>query len=780
MIIEDKSNCLFLLGGHDLEMHTIRDILSDCRIPYADRQLRWDNAMLSQYVEEINEFRAAHPSGHIYGIELINDLKLPSSFYKSIDHHNEFDERPCSLEQVLQLLQLPVNRRYMLVAANDSHYIPGLQKAGATLDEIIAIRYEDRRAQGVSAEDERLAEQAIASNMRYRGRLKVVRAYNACFSPICDRLYPYTSLLVYTDDEWTYYGKGVDKVRRWFEGEYLQEKLYCGGGTFGYIGTKKGIYTTNQINQQIEQIQNLIMYSYHIFYFPFNWSLKGKNDLNFSKQVDLMDIPVNVGSQWKHVQLDKQSCPEPGTQMMNDAFTLFNERQYFFDFVHPVLYDMVGDLTPLLHHYERVEPQVEKLVEYSIKIAKKKGQPVKEYKLRVDALNLNLYSTGVGILTFYLANESEDQQDEATIREINQYGRRIMPSNTGEFVQRNQLASSISIHGLCGDDSRYQDNFDYKDVFEHDTNRNSNSDSRQLGLHSVWQPAHFIQNLIQDLSPELEIKPVIDDRMLVNCWYGNDELSHQVAKSAQTAGDSFVMGDFWYKYVFVDEGAFDSCQNIQMKKQLLEKATYFRWQSYGTLYGVSRYSFMALTDTKEFSKNMIAVHMRTIYSRLFELIIIQRASMLRFSGEVTKVSSLAGEKGKEKEMSDRVGSLYEEYIRFVNQIYFRSVTAQDQGIDLYEILIAQFDLNGQIKDLDGEISELYQYITLQVDQKRNENGENLNKLAAMLLPATIIAGLFGMNRQADLYFHLDFWLHVIVIVGISILFFVLIKRILKL
>ena len=135
---------------------------------------------------------------------------------------------------------------------------------------------------------------------------------------------------------------------------------------------------------------------------------------------------------------------------------------------------------------------------------------------------------------------------------------------------------------------------------------------------------------------------------------------------------------------------------------------------------------------------------------------------------------------KEKEMSDRVGSLYEEYIRFVNQIYFRSVTAQDQGIDLYEILIAQFDLNGQIKDLDGEISELYQYITLQVDQKRNENGENLNKLAAMLLPATIIAGLFGMNRQADLYFHLDFWLHVIVIVGISILFFVLIKRILKL
>ena len=133
-----------------------------------------------------------------------------------------------------------------------------------------------------------------------------------------------------------------------------------------------------------------------------------------------------------------------------------------------------------------------------------------------------------------------------------------------------------------------------------------------------------------------------------------------------------------------------------MKEELLKKSTYFRWQGWGTLYGVSRYSFVALTDESDFAKNVLAVHMRTIYARLFELVIIQRASMLRFSGEVTKVSGLADT--KEKEVADWINSLYKEYIRFINQIYFRNVTAQDQGIELYEMLIAQFDSNAQIKE----------------------------------------------------------------------------------
>lgn len=42
-------------------------------------------------------------------------------------------------------------------------------------------------------------------------------------------------------------------------------------------------------------------------------------------------------------------------------------------------------------------------------------------------MNINLYATGVGFLSFYLKNEDCTQNSPEDILAINQYGRRIMP-----------------------------------------------------------------------------------------------------------------------------------------------------------------------------------------------------------------------------------------------------------------------------------------------------------------------------------------------------------------
>lgn len=467
-------------------------------------------------------------------------------------------------------------------------------------------------------------------------------------------------------------------------------------------------------------------YSYHIFYFPFKWEIKGKENEILSEQVDLDNIPISSCSMWERVQIDDSQHSQLDTKEQEE---LFAERQYYFDFVHPVLYDMKNVENSIIHHYERREPK-ESNVEYHIKVKDK------TYVLRLDALNVNLYSTGVGIMSFYLKNDKESQKDENSIRDINQFGRRIMPPHCGEFSQggRGMLAESIQIIGLLGDKLRYSDSFDYvKGV----------GTSLKRGFECVWQPAWFIKHLIEDLSPNMKVTPVIDDRMLVNCWYGDDILSNKIKAIDEDGKVPFLYSDLWYKHLFVDNGNDATCQNEVMKKRLLEESTYCRWQKNGTLYGLSRYSLVALTDTQWFAKNVLAVHMRTIYSRMFELVILQRASMLRFSGEVTKVSALKG--NDNKKLSERIASLYKEYIRFINQIYFRSVTTQDQGIEMYEMLLRQFDSASQIKDLDEEISELHQYISLMIDQRRNEDGETLNIMAAIFLPATLLSGIFGMN-----------------------------------
>ena len=141
------------------------------------------------------------------------------------------------------------------------------------------------------------------------------------------------------------------------------------------------------------------LYSYHIFYFPFRWSLPSGANCLLSEQIDLNQIPESDYSMWERVQLDTTESKMQLTEaQLKDARELFGERQHFFDFVHPILYDMKGTRNPLIHHYERREPKSRE-VSYQIHV---KDQT---YSLKLDAMNLNLYSTGVGIwLSFWLMN----------------------------------------------------------------------------------------------------------------------------------------------------------------------------------------------------------------------------------------------------------------------------------------------------------------------------------------------------------------------------------------
>lgn len=244
---------LFLLGGMDLEMQTIRELLLKKGEWVADLRLTWQKACLSQYATACSE--AIRQEIPIYGIELREDVALPPLYHR-IDHHNDYADKPSALEQVMELLHQPMNRYSLLVAANDKGYIPALQAMGAAESEIEAIRLADRKAQGVSNEEEKLAEKAISAQAEAFGNGWIVKALCNRFSPICDRLFPYEWLLVYTDQEWTYYGKEATAVANIFSDEVSYGKVYYGGGPNGYAGAAGGCFTENEINHMVEQIKS--------------------------------------------------------------------------------------------------------------------------------------------------------------------------------------------------------------------------------------------------------------------------------------------------------------------------------------------------------------------------------------------------------------------------------------------------------------------------------------------------------------------------------------------
>ena len=242
----DPRSCLrFFLGGRDLEMLEVRKLLERyAHDRFIDKGLTW-GAKLSAYRKEIE---ASARAGEIpVAVELTDDMPkdwFPRAHLIAIDHHGELAAAgmPSALEQVFGQLALPKKawtRRLRLVAANDVAHVRGLRAAGARAGEIVAIRQEDRRAQGVTEEDEREAIRAIAERRR-DGRLLIVETRSATASAVGDLMLPelggpgYEDLLVIMPAKLVFFGNGATvkalqrKVPGSWSGGALPERGYWG------------------------------------------------------------------------------------------------------------------------------------------------------------------------------------------------------------------------------------------------------------------------------------------------------------------------------------------------------------------------------------------------------------------------------------------------------------------------------------------------------------------------------------------------------------------------
>lgn len=233
---------IFFLGGQDLEMVAIREIL--CRVlnqngskvvGIIDHHLSW-GAKASDYKQEI-EYAATRGWTPVL-VELAIDIDLPEGAIV-IDHHNEFSDRPASILQVIKLLEIKSNWHQQLIAANDSGYIPAMEKMGASTREIDQIRWDDRQAQGVTVDMEAQAERAVMDR-KMMGLTTYVELPHLKPSTVTDRLYRtwplgQENLLVRCSDgrdtHVYYFGRG-DICKRLGEA-FSPPNGFCGGSGLG-------------------------------------------------------------------------------------------------------------------------------------------------------------------------------------------------------------------------------------------------------------------------------------------------------------------------------------------------------------------------------------------------------------------------------------------------------------------------------------------------------------------------------------------------------------------
>ena len=678
---------IFLLGGMDLEMLSIKEILQENGVKYVDKNLSW-GAKLSEYKDIINK---ANEYDKIYGIELIEDIKTPKN-YIAIDHHGKKWCRPSAIEQVAEILNIKLNYKQLLIAANDRGYIEAMRQMGASKSEIEDIRRQDRKAQGVTPKEEKIAKEE-AKRVQQKDGIWIIQTTLKHFSPLSDILLieDKKPLIIYNDESLIYYGNRVLKLSEIFAKDIKDNLAYYGGNPPGYFGFTKEWIDKNKIDKAIEQILKVSknsedIHSYHIFMLPFTiGNTKAKN---------------NKGKWQKY-------------PFSFDETTKYNEYTYFYNYVRRVLFTSNEDKEPISEYYKYNGSEKG---EYSITV---KG---KIYRLELDGIALREFKNGIGILSLHLKNRKYSKIED--ILAINDFGRRIFPQFLGDgFVEATKnvlLACELSLK--IDDQEPIIEDFSYYNSLEN------------IQKSAIYKLPNFFEKILSEFYQDInKIEPIIDDRMYLMCHF----MSEKYSKKFKNSYKSEIC---WYQYIFVD-GGYATCQDKEMLRNLISKSTYPRWSGYNTLFGITRYSFMILSDRDVFSKNILNTHLQTIYFQMATLLLAYRAMILQFSDKVTEIlkdKDLEKRKQKAKE-------LFDDYLDFKNNIYFQEVTAQEQGIDLFNMAKEQMKLEKYIHELDNDIDELHNFIQINIEDKRNEQGLMLNKLAATFMPPTLLAGMYGMN-----------------------------------
>ena len=176
----------FVLGGNDAEMVRIKEILDAQRICWVQPIKFWGPKSFGP--EQIGS-EGMTPGTRVVFVEAAPSPEFPATRATVvIDHHGDNAGLPASILQVLDLLHLEPTRWDLVIAANDSGWFPGLQKLGATAEEMAAVRLADRSAQSITPEHETEAERALSAPIEMIGSIRVIRMSHSKCAPIGDRI----------------------------------------------------------------------------------------------------------------------------------------------------------------------------------------------------------------------------------------------------------------------------------------------------------------------------------------------------------------------------------------------------------------------------------------------------------------------------------------------------------------------------------------------------------------------------------------------------------------
>ena len=455
-------------------------------------------------------------------------------------------------------------------------------------------------------------------------------------------------------------------------------------------------------------------YSYHTFLLPFEIK-NTKKDL-FE---DNLEKCINEEN-WK--ELEKNSISSFGAVLLSEAdkdkkktlsAVKYAQRQYFHENVMRAIHNDGKDNIVREYEYKfsndnkYIELETSRVIEKTHdKNSSDKENEAFKYTLKVSNVRLKVYNTGIGILILELYND--EYRDFKSVKEINELARRIsLP-----FISQKEQAATKEGEPkqkpfmLCAERISWN--------FLNDANYNFREKS-----NSFWDADSekdiYVVDFLNDMlisskyKNTHEVKTSLDDRMFTCCIIQNNSLSESYTldyiKEAEKVSDEYnKLSKSLYEYIYIDKEEGCSASTFSFRKNILNESMYHRWTEFGTVYGASHTSLVAITG--EGLDDIIIRPFLTQYVEISILALVQRASILSF------------QRKSSGDLSDgKIKKLQAKYINYRNQLHFFEVSSQEQGIELYELIRKQLYVEKEVESLEKNLQILYEKSNVDRTQK---------------------------------------------------------------
>ena len=257
---------------------------------------------------------------------------------------------------------------------------------------------------------------------------------------------------------------------------------------------------------------------------------------------------------------------------------------------------------------------------------------------------------------------------------------------------------------------------------------------------------YCLEKFFPDL-PDLNerLKFLTDDRMFVSVAYG---LSGQAPHSHYGREElqrllSLVV------YVDDEKGIFSDLDGYaydpKFTQELLKQHSLHRWEQLGTLSGYCGYAHAYLGFGWFFNNVIAPSHVRYEYGRMTLLNLFYQMTLRHYNRRISHATQALSERGDRSGFRD----LRKEFILFTNNYWFRDVTNQIQGQEIFELQTKGLKLKEEYELIKDEMERADEYAAVLRTDSFNKAAATLASVALIVAVVAVFVTVLTVNPGAQ-------------------------------